>query len=533
MYNVLVVDDEINILEGISMLVNWEECGTRLAGKAYNGKMAFEMIQKNPPDIVVTDIKMPGMNGIELIEAVHEVLPEIRFVVLSGYDEFEFAKTAMRCGVKHYLLKPSNEKKIEEALKQLVEELQSGAEKERFIEEIQTSLKKVIPKAKEQFLREFIINKKYDRKELDFYKELFGIEERSESYRLLAFVLDDEEGNFEKLFSLKELVTKQLENEQRILLSTIISERIVLLVEESPPESLLEQVKQVQETWETYYKSTFTTSISTTNSITELRPLYQEILDGLAHQFYLGSGGIITADDINAGETAPHKAFSFDHEELILAIRSGNEKNVRLILDQFFKELVKTKEEVQVVRSHCIELFMSMIRQTKIEVMDQMFEKIKEFHTFSTLPEIENFMKNVAGEIAEMNYDAKKRTQNDLVNQVIAYAHEHIKEETLSLSFVASDVFYMNSDYLGKLFKKETGEKFSAYLMRQRMAKAMELIEQTEEPKVFEVAEEVGFGNNPRYFSQVFKKHTGLTPSEYKKTDLEKTISESEKDIRD
>jgi|SRR5690625_809118 len=129
MYKVFIVDDEINIVHGIAKLVNWTECQAALSGKAYHGQMALEMIQQDVPHIVLTDIKMPEINGIELIEKVQAQFPHIKFIILSGYDEFEFAKTAMKYGVKHYLLKPTNRKKIEKALKEVISDLEDEAEK--------------------------------------------------------------------------------------------------------------------------------------------------------------------------------------------------------------------------------------------------------------------------------------------------------------------------------------------------------------------------------------------------------------------
>ncbi|MDQ0300189.1 two-component system response regulator YesN [Salibacterium salarium] len=515
MYEVMVVDDEINILEGIATMVDWQSCGTCLASKAYNGQMAFDIIQQTPPDIIVTDIKMPGLNGIELIEKVHSYFPNIRFIVLSGYDEFTFAKTAMKCGVKHYLLKPSNEKKIEEAIKEVVADLDMNSENEAFIESIRTKLNKVIPKAKEQFLREFIINRKYNIKEWTYYQELFGLEKESGPFRLIGCVIDND-FEYEHLFTLKEIMNKQLADSQNILLSTIISERIVLLVENSEVEEVIEQVKIVKKEWKSLTGDSFTTAVSGKSDLANLHLLYQEILEGLTYRFYLGRGGIVTSEDIQNEDNRP-KGFSFDHENLLLAIRSGNKKETAAYLEHFFEELKKTRLDIQVVRTHCLELFMSFIRQTRTEVMEEMFQYVHRFHTSSTLQDIETFIKQIAIEIAEVNYDAKRETQNQLVNQVIDYAKKHLEEESLSLSSIASDVFYMNSDYLGKLFKKETGQKFSTYLMEERMKTAITLIEQSEEVKMFEVAESVGFGNNPRYFSQVFKKHTGSTPTDYKK----------------
>ncbi|WP_026702283.1 response regulator [Salibacterium aidingense] len=515
MYEIMVVDDEVNILEGIVTMVDWESCGTRLSSKAYNGRMAYEMIQKNPPDIVLTDIKMPGLNGIELIEKVHEQFPSTRFIVLSGYDEFEFAKTAMKCGVKHYLLKPSNETKIEEAIREVVQDLEKSKEKEEFIENIRTNLHKVIPKAKEQFLREFIINKKYDIKEWTYYQELFGLDTRWETFRLVGCVID-EAFEYEHLFTLKEILNNQIAECQEILLSTIISERVVLLVEGSETKTLIDHIKAVKNEWKSLDHGSFTTAISGTGNITQLHLLYQEVLEGLSHRFYLGRGGIVTSEDIKEGEQGV-KGLSIDHESLLLAIRSGNKEETAEYLQYFFNTLQKAKFDVQVVRSHCLELFMSLMRQTDKETMEQLFDYVPRFHTFSSLPEIETFMEKIALEIAETNYTTKRNTQNQLVNQVMDYAKQHLDDESLSLSSIASDVFYMNSDYLGKLFKKETGEKFSTYLMRERMEQAVHFIDKSDEVKMFEVAEKVGFGNNPRYFSQVFKKHTGYTPTEYKK----------------
>lgn len=119
-YKLLIVDDEINILEGIATMINWKSCNARLIGKASHGKMAFDMILNNPPNIVITDIKMPGINGVELIEKTHKYYPHIKFIILSGHDEFEFAKTAMQYNVQHYILKPSNRHKIEEAIKEVI-----------------------------------------------------------------------------------------------------------------------------------------------------------------------------------------------------------------------------------------------------------------------------------------------------------------------------------------------------------------------------------------------------------------------------
>src|SRR5690625_578904 len=123
MYRVLLVDDERTILEGISNIIDWESLGTTLCGTAKNGIEALEFIKKNNPDIVISDIMMPGLDGIALLKQVYQTHPHMKWILLSGYGEFEYAQTAMGFGVRHYLLKPSNEEDIYHALKEIVHDL--------------------------------------------------------------------------------------------------------------------------------------------------------------------------------------------------------------------------------------------------------------------------------------------------------------------------------------------------------------------------------------------------------------------------
>ncbi|QTM99154.1 response regulator [Sediminibacillus dalangtanensis] len=515
MYRVLLVDDEINILEGIAALVDWSSCNTSLQVKATNGQMAFELIRENPPDIVITDIKMPGMNGVELIQQVHRQYPEIRFIVLSGYDEFEFAKTAMECNVKHYLLKPSNEKKIEDALNQVVADLDEQNQKRDFLERMRSHLQKVMPKAKEQFLKDYITNKSYSLQDWETYSQMFGLQTTSKLFRLLVLVVDGAH-EYEQQFALKEMVTERMGEQQSVPMSTTIGERIVLLLEDMPVTELSEYLKEMKKTYKSFYQKTFTTAISNAGTINELRMLYNEAINCLTQRFYLADGSIITVQDIGEADDARFKELQYDHEDLLLAVRSGNTEAMRHYLSDFFDDIHHRKLEVGLVKSHCLELYMSIIRQADQQAMDRYFQQIILFQQYNRFGEIKQYISEIAEEITAYHYERTKQTQTNIISRVISYVENNLAEEEMSLSKIAADVLYMNPDYLGKLFKKEKGERFSNFLINRRMEKAKRLIEETEQVKVFEVAEAVGFGNNPRYFGQVFKKHTGMTPTEYK-----------------
>ncbi|MCF6408433.1 response regulator transcription factor [Pseudalkalibacillus salsuginis] len=512
MYKVLIVDDEVNILEGIATLVDWESCETSLHFKASNGKMAYEMITKDAPDIVITDIKMPGMNGVELIQNVYRVHPDIKFIVLSGYDEFQFAKTAMECNVKHYLLKPSNEKKIEEALKQVVAELKDKEQKEDFLEKMRTNLKRVLPKAKEQFLKEYITNKKYGVKDWRYYSQLFGVDTTVDDFKLIVLTIDNKY-EYEHLFALKEMITNNISENRMIPLSTTIGEKIVILTEDRPTVELVAKLKQTSSTFKEIFGKSNTAAISNPGPIIRLRTMYNEALNCLTQRFYLTEGSIITANDIENIDAT--NELQYDHEDVIFMIRSGNLKKVQKYLDDFFKNIQNEMYEAGLVKSHCLELFLAIIRQANRGKMDALFKQTIHFHKFSTFEEIKKFIENVAIEITEYHFKKTRQNHSQQINRVIEYVDENLSDTELSLSRIANNILYMNSDYLGKLFKKETGERFSNYLINRRIEKAIKIIEQSDNWKVFEIAEAVGFGNNPRYFGQVFKKYTGVTPSDY------------------
>src|SRR4051812_49147953 len=227
MYKVLLVDDERIITEGMSKVINWESIGTNLIGTARNGIEAYSIIEQQQPDIVISDIKMPGMNGLELVAKVHSVFPKIRFILLSGFSEFDFAKQAMQYGVKHYLLKPCNENTIMDAVSEICEDLKQKQNREQFIQKMKGTLESVLPYAKEQLLKEFITNH-YENKDLEHYQKLFNIDLNTPSVRLVLFQL---EGNFEfeHMFALKNITEHIFES---YIVSCTVGETILFLIED-------------------------------------------------------------------------------------------------------------------------------------------------------------------------------------------------------------------------------------------------------------------------------------------------------------
>lgn len=390
MYKVLIVDDERIIREGIRNSLDWESYGLSVCGIAENGLEAYEIIKKYNPNIVITDIKMPGMDGLELISKVHQELPGIVFIILSGYGEFEFANKAMKFGVKHYLLKPCDEDEILPVLQNVISELKAKEEKEQIFHEIDYNLKRVLPQAEEQFLREFLMGESYSDTELQYFTRLFNVTDRK--LKLIILKVGTEADLIEKV-ALKNIAYEIIKSE-RICLSTTLNDSVIIVVKSIELSKLTDLLVKVKDIFNKYFKPQITIGVSKEDELKNIRQMYLEVQEHLKYEY-----------------------------------------------DKYSK-VIKT---------------------------------------------------------------------------VIECVYKNIGNPKLSLNWIAKEVLFMNENYLGKLFYKETNKKFSHYVTQVRMEKAKELIESDKDFKIYEVTEQIGFEDNTQYFSQVFKKYTGYTPSEYKK----------------
>lgn len=519
-YKVLLADDDETVLEGMSHLVGWKDLGTELVGTATSGQTAYDQILEKTPDIVISDIKMPGMSGLELIEKVSN--EELSFIILSGYEEFDFAKTAMQYGVKHYLIKPCNERKIENVLREVVQELDEKRRHERYVQKILKEFERVKPHIGEQFLKECITRKTRDARTWADFAQLLEVELKIEKCRLMVFNIEGTH-DIEHVMSLNNLVKGVLNQRNKAYLNAAMGGHVVALIEEVEVEDLIAWLEEVQHLFKRYHRLNMTIGISRSASVEHVHTLYKEAKRYLNYRFHLGYGSIVTPQ--NAPAEKRLSDVKFNHAHLAAAIQSGDLKEVDCCLHSFFDTLKQEKVEERLVKAYALEIYSTIVQQTNKEKMDLSIKQAASFERFDTLSAIRTFLTQKARDVTEAIGEAQHSRKNKIVQQMLMYVDQHYADESLTLSKLAGEVFYMNADYLGKIFKHETGYKFSTYLMKIRIEQAKKLIQN--QFKVSKVAEQVGFGNNPQYFSKVFKKWTGYTPSAYKRMCHSKTFVEA------
>lgn len=511
MYRILLVDDERIIREGIAAIIDWEAHDLMFLGAVRNGIEAYDAIVREHPQIVITDIKMPVLDGLELIAKVKGEFPEIIFIVLSGYSEFELAKEAMRHGVKHYLLKPCNEHKIIDVLQNVKNELRQNEQKEIFIRNNRENLEKVMPLVREQFIHDFITNRSYTKDEYDYFCKLLGMEERP--FRMILLQPDGEYG-YEEMFGLMS-ITDNLLGKDRYF-STIMKNQILTLVYNLDDEQIIEAINQVKKTFAYYHDLEVSIAYSEANTFENAQLVYKEVQECLKYSFYLGPGSIITKKDIEPN-ISMKDSIIFDFDTVAMSIKSGNIEVTQTQVINFFNQLQIKQIGINLSKIYAMELFLIIIRQSRTERMENHIDKIVDLQRMNSLAQVQSFIQEIADQVAMANRERIVNTHNKLIRMIVEYVENHMENEDLSLKWLASEKIFMNVGYLSKLFIKETGEKFSHYLTKVRMEKAKQLIKESTDDRIREVAQKVGLGNNPQYFSQLFKKYTGFAPSEYKK----------------
>ncbi len=357
---------------------------------------------------------------------------------------------------------------------------------------------------KEQLLKEYIIGADIDF--LELYKDTFRI---SEETKVTMIVLKpDRTADYSELNYLKTLTVGEF-GADNMQLCTILTDAVLVVTQFSPVPagSYLQKIRRM-------FGTPLAIVYSSGKSLNELPDVYVKLVKCMDYRFYAKSGAMFISDEvINNDEMS---VIEPDCGAVERALRCGDSDKVHYLIFEIFRNIEKIKPEPIIARTYCMELFVCIIRCCESEKIDKYMKGLTFIQEMKTLFEIKEYILNTANEIVMCNSPKNSRISSALIRDTLEIIDKNIGNENLSLSWIAGNVLYTNVDYLGKLFKKETGKNFSAYVMEKRMEMAKSLIIADKKDKIYEVAEKVGYGSNSQYFSQVFKKYTGVSPITYK-----------------
>lgn len=471
-------------------MIPWASFNCEVVSTAKNGSEGYEYVIDNHPDIILTDVKMPIMDGLELIEKVRMLDKDVEFVVLSGYGEFELAQKAMRNGVKHYLLKPTNKAHLIQVIESVVEEI---ARKEDLHRKSMIQLNREYGVSFQKgLLLELLNTQSISSKTIRRYMNMINAKHVQDAY-LLSLEDDRARQIGSPLVSDVQYLGKNGYFE--CLIGPMMCDEMlhaVVMIEsmgkvESIREYLLSKKINIVRFDLADLDSTFLSLLYSVEGCKEIMLFDQH-----------GHAESILND---FGFFRKIRAIS---ENLARTIKQGKDAK------EDFEELEKRMEGCTIEEMKSISFSLVTILQgEEIDQIDDHF--LASIRNATTCEEILEGLKRLlyrqlSATVVDDSYPIKVIT---------GYIEQNIASESVSLKWIAENLLGMNVGYLSKLFHKEVGLRFSDYLNRERINSAKRLMKVYHESTIQEIAQEVGFGKNPRYFSQVFKKYENETPSEY------------------
>lgn len=537
MYKLLIVDDEEIVRRSISKIIDWTSLGFSVVLQAENGLEALEIALKEKPDLILADIKMPFMDGLELSKIINEKLPSTSVVILSGHDEFNLAQKAIGLGVLDYILKPLGAASLTLKMQEIRKKLDERFKEKQYLTKIKDQLYQSLPLLRERYLNTLVCNP--GGKEATEVRLRF-LELPLDKGSYVVCAIEPDFGSIEAedvdiySFAMKNIVWESI-GTPHLVFSDQLGRIIVLFSlsalspEVEPRHMILEILSAIQKSIELFLDKSATFGIGTTvSSISELYFSYSEALAALECKYTLGKGRIYNIYDLDYRESEFIYPFDDFNEFLVhvkscqtallladlaaisenLKSRKASPANIKIVFIQLVTELLKLLVETLEIPQETWSFGLSLYSKIdKLRTMDEIKEAILTF----------------ANKVVQCLSEAMTNSSKSLVFKAMEYIRNNYGSEDLSLDTTASHIA-VSSGYLSALFKKESGINFSDYLTKIRMEKAMELL-RTTDLKTYQIAYNIGF-SNPHYFSISFKKHTGKTPSEFKGISEEPNESE-------
>lgn len=504
MIKVFLVEDEKIIRKSIKNNVKWEENGFEFAGEAPDGEMALPMIEKLHPDIVITDIKMPFMDGLELSDILKKKMPKIQIIILSGYGEFDYAKEAIKIGVTDYLTKPVTGEQLLEALNKVKQKLDKKKRQEEDIKKLQKNIKTQMKNMRYQFFGNLIRGKISVSKLMEQGNEL-GIDLMAPAYNFMLF----------KIFSKNENDT-----EGYVLMIKAQNTEETIQVAKDYVAALTKRMKKEKELqW-------FAGIGHAVERLHNLSESYDSASKAFAYQYQSSGNEAVFFDKldnekIERAEDLQQVDFTkVNSESLEEFLKNGKEEAVHLFVEDYTKTLGKSNMDsfmfCQYMLINIQVGVMKFVEKMGVEKanIDRTFKDYKQqIAAVSTGEKAAEYIEELIRQAIRMRNERLGKKHSSLITEAKEFIVKNYQEETLSLSDVADQVG-LSSSHFSTTFKQETGKSFVEFLTSVRMDKAKEMLCFTD-MKASQISYEVGY-KDPHYFSYLFKKTQGCTPSEYR-----------------
>ncbi len=527
-YKVMLVDDEEEVRSAIARKVNWEELGFILSVEAENGEDAIEKAEKYMPDVVMTDIHMPFMDGLTFCKKLKEAFPATRIVIFSGYDEFEYAKEAISLEVEEYLLKPVDAEDIKRVFQKIKERLDEEFDKRLNIEKLEKYYQESLPVLKDQLLIG-LLEGRISEKSVEMYKKDYQLSFEAPFYAVGILKFDDlyDESTEGLKANLLSVSLKQMADERFLdqlnyysinYLGTVV---IVAFLKNTREHSRFVTIMdQICKLSNKMINANIVAGIGKVyGNIRDISYSFAEAKDATMYKILLDSNQAIFIGDV---EPKSDDNFFLDEkqiEQIIKEIKIGTKESLTNAVNVLIMRMKNSTITLSQLQLFFAEIVIEIIRLAKnydvsLKIINlYSLDIYNEIKKLSSLEAFGDWILSICMELMDGIHKERMDSAKLLAEKTKEYIASNYNDSTLSIDKVCS-YLGVSATYFSSVFKKETGLSFVAYLTNVRMEEALNLLQTTEE-KSYVIAGKVGY-EEPNYFSYVFKKQYGVSPSKYR-----------------
>lgn len=522
MYKVFLVEDEIVAREGIRDNVDWKSAGFEFCGEASDGEIALPLIEAARPDVLITDIKMPFMDGLQLCRILRERMPGVKVIILSGHDEFQYAQEAVKLGVTEYLLKPLGVQDLHNALGKIAAQLDQERLEQEKLRRLKNQIEDDLALRREKFLLKLVMAGMSSPEAIQ-ESQLLGLDLLAKGY--LVMIVECELGgqanqfDYHQYEQVEQIISRLVGHNPDVFLLKKDMEELVLIIKGDSAEHLEQEGYFLTELIRNEVEDRTECSLTIGRGSPKIRigDIHQSFAEALAH---------INSIERKMGQDDPSSGA--DKAELLkldkLAIENYLKFGIKEEFDEFFDTYIQPLGEAA-LKSYIVKnyIFIDIVITTAKFVkglggnLDQVIPEINYVETLlmkiKTLDQIREETRKIFTTVLMFRDNQVRYQRMGIVHQAKAYIDSHYAHSELSLNEVAAQV-NLSPSHFSTVFSHETGETFKEYLTRIRIDRAKELL-RTTDLKSFAVAYQSGY-NDPHYFSYIFRKNTGLSPQQFR-----------------
>lgn len=522
MYSVFIVDDEHIVLEGIRNTIDWDNSQFTFAGEASDGELALSMIHEMKPDILITDIKMPFMDGLELARILKKIQPWIRIIILSGHDEFEYAKAAISIGVEDYILKPFTHEDILKSLNKVAADLDKEKKHLSDISQLREELESNSMLLKNKFLTDLMLGN-CDYSEAMQKASSMNLDFLAHYYKIIINELRSENQNHTAIQEAQGRLNSLVKNWSDVISFYIGPDRNVCILKGNSVEDIentsFDYAEAIEHIITQRLDCNVISSISKTiDHFSQISECYDDADKLLKMTRIWNKSRILSSDDVN--NSSDGQISLQDKDPLVDNLKYAGKNEIDTIIDHYLQILNDNSQSFTVIASYLlVDVIMAvtkLIEELDGDVKEIMPEILQRSFVENSVQNEETFIKNVRSILTRLLDYRDSRIQGrygDVIIKAKAYIEKNYASQDTCLTTVAEEV-HLSPNHFSTIFSQECGITFIEFLTNVRIEAAKKFLKETD-MKGSDIAYECGFGD-PHYFSFIFKKTTGISPREYK-----------------